>query len=146
MINFMKLNKLTFLKCEKCSETRKSALGIISHQQMCGLTPEQMQDNKVLCEKCNSRVLPVSFNSHITRFCRSLKPTVIQETSDDDKEEISEQPQEFSQSGRAKRKSVKKAEKSIKRIVDDSKTMCVEDVSVEIHLILRKDVSFFIYF
>ena len=34
MINYMKINKITQVKCEKCDEIRKSAIGLLSHKEV----------------------------------------------------------------------------------------------------------------
>lgn len=66
---FMKSNKLHHLKCDKCSEKKRSALGYISHVEICGLTSEEIIAMKSECPHCKKLYRKVSLETHIQNFC-----------------------------------------------------------------------------
>lgn len=110
MIRYMKQNKIQFLKCPKCGEKKKSALGYISHIELCGLTEEEMKSLKQECEYCKKLYRKVSIASHQQSFCTVRRLELVQQRADQIVKTVcesvpDEQSEEviYSESGRPKR-------------------------------------------
>lgn len=109
MIRFMKNNKIPYLKCPKCGEKKKSALGYISHVEVCGLTEEEAKSLKEECEFCKKLYRKVSLASHQQSFCTVRRLEQAQQEADQMVKTVCEVPEEpteeviYSESGRPKR-------------------------------------------
>lgn len=125
MIKFMKATKLQYFKCAKCSIKKKSALGYISHIEICGLTPEEILTMKTECPYCKKLYRKVSLEAHIQGFCPVRRLAQAAEKADADLQAVCDTPEEnlpneevvYTESGRPKR-IIKKVVET-KRTVDD---------------------------
>lgn len=72
----LKSKKRKVLCCEICGEEKKSAVGFITHKQVCGKSEEEKEQLKISCEVCGKSIMPVSLKSHMMIHQR-------QSTSDD---------------------------------------------------------------
>ncbi|KAL1381256.1 hypothetical protein pipiens_003447 [Culex pipiens pipiens] len=128
---YMKQHRQLQVNCEKCGVSKKSALGLVSHRVVCGLTPEQIEASKVACENCGRKMMPVSMTSHLNGHCSVLKrikqerhlEEVQRERREQEEEDAADgqQPDQVNQLGRVKRRATKRAETKIK-------TMSCEDL------------------
>lgn len=109
MIRFMKNSKIPFLRCPKCGEKKKSALGYISHVEVCGLTEEEAKSLKEECEYCKKLYRKVSLASHQQAFCTVRRLELAQQQADQMVKTVCSVPEEqseevvYSESGRPKR-------------------------------------------
>lgn len=110
MIRYMKHKKIQYLKCEKCGEKKKSAVGYISHIEVCGLTPDEIKALKAECEFCKKLYRKVSLVSHQQGFCPVRRLEIAQKQADAAVNAVCEsdanEPGEevvYSESGRPKR-------------------------------------------
>uniref|UniRef100_A0A336JYI7 CSON007687 protein n=1 Tax=Culicoides sonorensis TaxID=179676 RepID=A0A336JYI7_CULSO len=115
MIKFQKDYKISVLKCEKCGDQKKSALGMIGHEMKCGLSKDDLEKAKVNCEHCGTLIMSYCMPIHLKSHCRVLKEKEMVERLErlrgtESKDECTE----FNDSGRVKRKAVKKAEALLK--------------------------------
>lgn len=121
MIRFMKVNKIQYLRCPKCDAKKKSALGYISHVELCGLTPEEVDSLKAECEFCKKLYRKVSLPSHQQTFCPVRRLEMAQQQADQEVETATKDDQNveviYSESGRPKRM-IKKI-KPISKPTDD---------------------------
>lgn len=76
---YMKLNRVPYLKCPKCDDRKRSALGYISHVEICGLTDEEAKQLKAICEFCNKLYRKVSLASHQQSFCPVRRLEIAQQ-------------------------------------------------------------------
>ncbi|XP_063696434.1 microtubule-associated protein futsch [Culicoides brevitarsis] len=116
MIRFQKERRIPVLTCEKCGEQKKSALGLIGHLKKCGLAPEELDKVKIKCEHCGSLCMSYSMPIHLRNHCRVLKEREAEERQKmlaETAPVVNEEP-EFNDSGRVKRRAVKKAEALLK--------------------------------
>lgn len=111
MIRYMKHNKIQYLKCIKCGERKKSAVGYISHVEVCGLTNEEVKTMKAECEYCKKLYRKVSLASHQQSFCTVRRLELAQQQADQLVKSAQETPPVeegeeiiYSESGRPKRK------------------------------------------
>lgn len=125
MIRFMKHNKIQYLKCPKCDEKKRSALGYISHVEMCGLTESEAKSLKAECEYCKKLYRKVSLPSHQQSFCAIRRLELAQQKAEEMiktacETEPDEQREEviYSESGRPKR-IIKKAKVVLSKVVDE---------------------------
>lgn len=124
MVRYMKQKKIQYLKCEKCGEKKKSAVGYISHIEVCGLTPDEVKALKAECEFCKKLYRKVSLASHQQTFCPVRRLEVAQQLADAAvnaacESGTNEQNEEivYSESGRPKRK-IKKIRPTSKPVED----------------------------
>lgn len=121
MIRFMKHNKIQYLKCPKCGEKKRSALGYISHVELCGLTKEEAISLKAECEYCKKLYRKVSLPSHQQAFCPVRRLEIAQRQADQIVQTAAHDEQVvevvYSESGRPKRK-IKKVKPTSKPIDD----------------------------
>lgn len=121
MIRFMKHNKIQYLKCPKCHEKKKSAVGYISHIEVCGLTPDEIASLKTVCEYCKKLYRKVSIVSHQQGFCPVRRLEMAQHKADELENTIGQEDENieviYSESGRPKRM-IKKAKPYLKVIED----------------------------
>lgn len=110
MTKFMKATKLPYFRCPKCSEKKKSALGYISHVELCGLTKEECAALKAECPYCKKLYRKVSLPSHMQGFCLVRRLETIQQQSDETIKELCGVPAYdeseevvYTESGRPKR-------------------------------------------
>lgn len=110
MTKFMKATKLPYFRCPKCSEKKKSALGYISHVELCGLTEEECAALKAECPYCKKLYRKVSLPSHTQSFCPVRRLETIQQQSDETIKELCGVPAYdeteevvYTESGRPKR-------------------------------------------
>lgn len=109
MLWYMRTYKQTVLTCPKCKNEKKSALGIISHMESCGLTEEEIENAKVECPHCSVRIRSVSLPIHIAHHCPALREQVSIKRNQEKQLNNSEGTEvEFNDSGRIKRNAVKK--------------------------------------
>lgn len=109
MTNFMVKNRLNSLQCEKCGETRKSGLGLVSHAQTCGMSEAEIEASKVACQYCQKRMLFVSMSIHLKTCPELLRQQAAQVESVE--EPVKEVEETFETSGRGRRlKAPKKTE------------------------------------
>lgn len=73
MQQFMKRRKIQYFTCAKCGEKKRSTVGFISHMQVCGLSPEELEGARVACEHCGKTYRKASLPSHIQGFCPVLR-------------------------------------------------------------------------
>lgn len=73
------------LCCENCGEQKKSVIGYLSHKTKCQKTDEEIEDMKIECKLCGSKMLPVSMTMHM-KLLHTKKPESEQTTSDQAKE------------------------------------------------------------
>lgn len=73
MTAFKKNKKIQYLTCPKCDEKKRSAVGYISHMQVCGLSEEDLANARVKCEHCGKTYRKVSLPIHIQSFCPVLR-------------------------------------------------------------------------
>lgn len=73
MTQFVKVNKIKYLTCPKCDDKKRSAVGYISHLQICGLAEDELANARVKCEHCGKMLRKVSIQSHIQGFCLVLR-------------------------------------------------------------------------
>lgn len=106
----IKKNRLTHVRCEKCGDTRKSGVGLVSHERTCGKSAEDIQEVLVSCEHCSKKILPCSLRTHQLNHCSVLKKLQNPVTAEPEPADISQSEPEFSTSGRIKRKSTRVAE------------------------------------
>uniref|UniRef100_A0A1B0CL86 Uncharacterized protein n=1 Tax=Lutzomyia longipalpis TaxID=7200 RepID=A0A1B0CL86_LUTLO len=108
--------RLGFVRCEKCGETRKSGIGLVSHERTCGKTKEDIVNSMVACEYCDRRILPCSLKVHQTNHCKGLKKLQAEAAGEPlpDGPEQEVEP-EYSSAGRIKRKSTRVAEVKFQR-------------------------------
>lgn len=108
---FMKSSKMQYFKCDKCLEKKRSALGYISHIEICGLTPEQIVGMKSECPYCKKLYRKVSLDIHIQQFCAVRRLELAAQDSDalalvqpaTGTADQPVEPVEYSASGRPKR-------------------------------------------
>ncbi|KFB49824.1 hypothetical protein ZHAS_00017844 [Anopheles sinensis] len=111
---FMKTNRRSEVICEKCSEVKKSHLGMASHLRTCGIPKEAIEATKATCEHCGRKMKVVSFATHQLLHCRVLREQRLKEAA----EQVQAQPvqvysgpsgdeasSQLSASGRKKRRS-----------------------------------------
>lgn len=110
MIRYMKHNKIQYIKCPKCGEKKKSAIGYISHVEICGLTADEVKSLKAECEYCKKLYRRVSLPSHQQSFCTVRRLELAQQQADEMIKTVCEtQPDEnleevtYTESGRPKR-------------------------------------------
>lgn len=125
MIKFMKAHKLPYFRCPKCSEKKKSALGYISHVDLCGLTPDEIKAMKAECPYCKQLYRKISLPSHIQGFCTVRRLELIQQQADESIKEICDGPAideteevVYTESGRPKR-IIKKVKTINMRLVEE---------------------------
>lgn len=128
-------NNLKFLKCPKCLvEERRSAEGIISHMRLCGMSADEIETAKVSCPHCDKKLIKDSLYSHLRLACTVLKEQqrlqeqLNEKATDEVAQESDPEQLEYSERGRIKRKSVKLAEKKLKKVLQSS-SFIPEDVS-----------------
>ena len=106
------------MMCPKCKVVRKSPLGHLSHLYVCGLSDEEQNSYKITCEHCELKIFPFSSTAH-KKSCK-LRVMPISEapqiSAEDDVEGLG---MSLDSSGRLKRKAVRRAEKKMKKIIDD---------------------------
>lgn len=121
MIRFMKINKIQYLKCPKCGERKKSALGYISHVELCGLSADEVASLKAECEYCKKLYRKVSIASHQQTFCPVRRLELAQQQADQMVQTAAEDEPNievvYSESGRPKRM-IKKMKLTSKPIDD----------------------------
>ncbi|GAB0090127.1 hypothetical protein DMENIID0001_048160 [Sergentomyia squamirostris] len=108
---FMKKRKLTSVKCEKCGLVRKSGVGLVSHERVCGLT--KGEDSLITCEHCSRRILPCSLRVHQTNHCKGLRKLLAVHAASQavlPPDGASTSSAEVTNGGRQKRKSTRVAE------------------------------------
>lgn len=111
MLAFIKEFGLSFVTCEKCGATRKSALGLLTHQEECGLDQEALEKTKISCEYCGSRLKAYCLSIHLQNHCFELKRRE-REAKELEQEKNAEEKKEIdgailvTESGRIKRRSV----------------------------------------
>lgn len=122
---YIKHNKIQYLKCTKCGEKKRSALGYISHVEVCGLTQDEVISMKAECEYCKKLYRKVSLPSHQQSFCTVRRLEVAQQKADEMiktacETEPNDQLEEviYSESGRPKRL-IKKVKAALARVVDE---------------------------
>uniref|UniRef100_A0A336LS33 CSON001971 protein n=1 Tax=Culicoides sonorensis TaxID=179676 RepID=A0A336LS33_CULSO len=120
MIKFQKDYKITVLKCEKCGDQKKSALGMIGHEMKCGLSKDDLEKAKVNCEHCGTLIMSYCMPIHLKSHCRVLKEKEMAERLErlrgtESKDECTE----FNDSGRVKRKAVKKTIKKWEKMIEE---------------------------
>lgn len=126
MTRFMKHNKIQYLKCPKCGDKKRSALGYISHVEICGLTEAEVKSLKAECEFCKKLFRKVSLASHQQSFCPVRRLELAQQMADEEiqtacQTQPIDDPREeviYSESGRPKRK-IKKPKVSTSRAADE---------------------------
>ncbi|XP_037033623.1 serine-rich adhesin for platelets isoform X3 [Bradysia coprophila] len=111
VLNFIKKANIKILKCPQCDVEKKSALGYLSHLEVCGLTPEEVKSKLVKCEHCPSMIRSCSMKIHLT-FCSGLK-RLLQKEKESTKEPDSAE-ECYNDMGRAVRRSAQKAMSSFK--------------------------------
>lgn len=121
MIRYMKYNKIQYLKCPKCGEKKKSAVGYISHIEVCGLSKEEQMSLKAECEFCKKLFRRVSLQSHQQTFCpvrrlemAQIEAAQIMETAGENEQNVEVV---YSESGRPKRM-IKKVKPTSKPVDD----------------------------
>lgn len=75
---YMKMHKMNSLKCHNCPDIKRSAIGYLSHLEVCGLTKEQRKDMMYQCPHCPSVLRKVSIQSH-NEYCSGLRQQRLQE-------------------------------------------------------------------
>ncbi|KAG4069006.1 hypothetical protein HA402_008317 [Bradysia odoriphaga] len=111
VLNFIKKANIKILKCPQCKVEKKSALGYLSHLEVCGLTPEEVKSKLVKCEHCPSMIRSCSMKIHLT-FCSGLKRLLQKENESTKEPESAEET--YNDIGRAVRRSAQKAMSSFK--------------------------------
>ncbi|XP_055317686.1 uncharacterized protein LOC129576508 [Sitodiplosis mosellana] len=121
MIRYMKYNKIQYLKCPKCGEKKRSALGYISHVELCGLSEEEVTSLKAECEFCKKLYRKVSLPSHQQGFCPVRRLELAQQQADQMVETAAQDEENieviYSESGRPKRM-IKKVKPTSKPVDD----------------------------
>ncbi|XP_053683322.1 uncharacterized protein LOC128733625 [Sabethes cyaneus] len=115
---FMKSHRQLTVQCDKCGVSKKSAVGMVSHRMICGLTAEQIEQSKVTCEHCKRRMMAVSMSTHLLGHCPVLKKIKQEQALAEARERAAEEQANndgavLNQRGRAKRKATTRAEKKI---------------------------------
>lgn len=77
----MKVHKITSLKCHNCPDIKRSAIGYLSHLEVCGLTTEQRKEMMYQCPYCPSELRKVSIPSH-NEYCSGLRQQRLQEKAE----------------------------------------------------------------
>lgn len=111
MLAFIKESGLSFVTCEKCGTTRRSALGLLTHQEECGLDQEALEKTKISCEYCGSRLKAYCLSIHLQNHCVELKKRERKAKELEEKKKVEEnktidEPILVTESGRIKRRSV----------------------------------------
>ncbi|XP_058838488.1 titin-like [Topomyia yanbarensis] len=132
---FKKSNRLSTLKCDKCGVLKKSAVGLVSHRIICGLTAEEIQASKVTCEHCKRKMLAVSLSTHLVGHCPVLKRMKREQTPTEaiqsaDEEPAVETAAVVNQRGRTKRKATTTAEKKIRYLSCGNQIVSVTKATV----------------
>uniref|UniRef100_A0A1B6EAV2 C2H2-type domain-containing protein n=1 Tax=Clastoptera arizonana TaxID=38151 RepID=A0A1B6EAV2_9HEMI len=68
-----KLKKKIVFKCESCGESKRSAVGYMSHVKFCGKTDEEREALLIKCKICGCQVKPVSITTHMEMHNRKRK-------------------------------------------------------------------------
>lgn len=76
---YMKTKKVQYLKCKKCDERKRSALGYLSHIESCGLSGDEINNVKVECQFCKKLYRKSSIQIHEQSFCPVVKAAKKQE-------------------------------------------------------------------
>jgi hypothetical protein len=76
LYRFMKENKLETLKCDGCSATRKSSVGLLGHLIKCSLNLGNVQCPKEACVHCNKKLYRANMKSHLTICSQKLENDV----------------------------------------------------------------------
>ncbi|XP_055529746.1 uncharacterized protein LOC129721328 isoform X2 [Wyeomyia smithii] len=118
---FMKSHRQLTVQCDKCGVSKKSAVGMVSHRTICGLTAEQIEKSKVTCEHCKRRMMAVSMSTHLVGHCPVLKKIKQEQALAEAKQRAAEEEENntgvvLNQRGRAKRKATTRAEKKIQTL------------------------------
>ena len=109
----MKKSKIRSLQCRMCSKSLSSALGLISHLEVCGLTEDQKRQSYIKCEYCDIQLARTSMTNHL-KNCKDLH---FNKTDGNSKELIAEKETVIvGNMGRLKRQSMLKAENKFKEI------------------------------
>ncbi|XP_058128780.1 uncharacterized protein LOC131271383 [Anopheles coustani] len=124
---FMKTNRRSEVICEKCSQVKKSHLGMASHLRTCGMPKEAIEATKVTCEHCGRKMKAVSFATHQSLHCHVLREQRLKEAAEQAPAQpvLSSGPSgdeatQLTASGRKKRRSVKCAEKKIRKLARET--------------------------
>ncbi|KXJ82622.1 hypothetical protein RP20_CCG012679 [Aedes albopictus] len=120
---FMKTHRQVLLYCDKCNVSKKSALGLVSHRPVCGMTRQEIEDSKIPCQHCGRKLMPVSMNCHLFSHCAVLKRKKqeealekAQELEDEATENSGIEPTMRNQRGTVKRQATARAEKLIQNL------------------------------
>ncbi|XP_021709793.1 titin isoform X2 [Aedes aegypti] len=117
---FMKAHRQVTLYCDKCNVAKKSALGLVSHRPVCGLTRQEILNTKIPCQHCGRKLMPVSMNCHLLGHCAVLKRKKQEEALETKLEgasaDVEMEPTTLNQRGTVKRQATAKAERRIQNI------------------------------
>lgn len=106
------------MKCPKCDGIRKSPLGYLSHLYTCKLSVEEQDELKIQCKLCNEKIFPFNITLHKKKCAMQVVP-IVNTLEGAEMEENHEGLTALNSSGRLKRKAVRRAEKKMKKIIDD---------------------------
>lgn len=104
LMQYTKIYGIESFVCPHCNQSRKSALGHLSHLYICGEDDDTVEQRKINCEVCGNRFLPFNLPHH-KKSCFLSDKNVKNEVKE---EEESDNEREKTLSGRFKRKAVKK--------------------------------------
>ena len=97
------------MKCPNCDLEKKSALGHMSHFIVCGVSKDELEQRMATCTMCNLKFLPFNASSHRNKCSKGVKQLFLAEQVDaDEKSDSDKDPENFTTSGRMKRKAVQK--------------------------------------
>lgn len=66
MIFFFKESKVKGLNCRMCNRMYRSALGLLSHIEICGITEEEKLLTRVRCEFCENEFTKHTIKKHMS--------------------------------------------------------------------------------
>jgi hypothetical protein len=103
-IHYARIYKMEIFRCPHCNETKKSALGQLTHLYTCGEDLETIEARKIKCELCGIIIMPYSLSAH-AKYCKAAKEIEFMSMK---KEEEEGCEVEYTNTGRKSRKAVKK--------------------------------------
>lgn len=116
---FMKTHRQVTIYCDKCNVAKKSALGLVSHRPVCGMTRQEIENSKIPCEHCGRKLMSVSMNCHLMSHCSVLKRQKVEqlvEKHDEAPENADVDPEMLNHRGMVKRQATARAEKRIQKL------------------------------